>query len=57
MENMRFWFTEEQEKFRQGIRDFYRPSSRPVALYKSGGLAEGSNQAFSRKMAERVGSG
>ena len=51
---MRFWFTEEQEKFRQGIRDFLQAELKAgTFVAKSGGLAEGSNQAFSRKMAER----
>jgi len=51
---MRFTFTEEQNKFRQEVRDFLQAELRAgTFVTKSGGLAEGNNQEFSRKMAQR----
>ncbi|HXZ36073.1 MAG TPA: acyl-CoA dehydrogenase family protein, partial [Thermodesulfobacteriota bacterium] len=51
---MRFWFTEEQNKFRQTVRDFLQAELKAgTFVAKSGGLAEGSSQEFSKKMAQR----
>ncbi|MDO9210141.1 MAG: acyl-CoA dehydrogenase family protein, partial [Deltaproteobacteria bacterium] len=51
---MRFTFTEEQNKFRQEVRDFLQAELQAgTFVTKSGGLAEGNNQEFSRKMAQR----
>lgn len=51
---MRFTFTEEQNKFRQEVRDFLQAELKAGTFVpKSGGLAEGNNQEFSKKMAQR----
>jgi len=51
---MKFTFTEEQNKFRQEVRDFLQAELKAgTFVTKSGGLAEGNNQEFSRKMAQR----
>ena len=51
---MRFTFTEEQNRFRQGVRDFLQAELKAGSfVMKSGGLAEGSSHEFSKKMAER----
>src|SRR4030042_4893847 len=51
---MKFTFTEEQNKFRKEIQDFLQAELKAgTFVTKSGGLAEGNNQAFSRKMAQR----
>jgi alkylation response protein AidB-like acyl-CoA dehydrogenase len=51
---MRFIFTEEQNKFRREVREFLEAELKAgTFVTKSGGLAEGNNQGFSRKMAQR----
>jgi alkylation response protein AidB-like acyl-CoA dehydrogenase len=51
---MRFTFTEEQEKLRQEVRDFLQAELKAgTFVTKCGGLAEGKNQEFSRKLAQR----
>ena len=51
---MKFTFTEEQNKFRQEVRDFLQAELQAgTFVIKSGGLAEGNNQEFSRKMAQK----
>ena len=51
---MKFTFTEEQNEFRQEVRDFLQAELKAgTFVTKSGGLAEGNNQEFSRKMAQR----
>ena len=51
---MRFWFTEEQNKFRQEVQDFLQAEIQAKTFVaKSGGLAEGNNQEFSRKMSRK----
>jgi len=51
---MRFTFTEEQNKFRQEVRDFLNAELKAgTFVERSGGLAEGSSQEFSRKISRR----
>jgi len=51
---MRFWFTEEQEKFRQEIRGFLQAELKAGSFVtKTGGSAEVGSQELSRKMAQR----
>jgi len=51
---MRFTLSKEQEKFRQEVRDFLQAELKAgTFVTKSGGLAEGNNQEFSKKMAQR----
>jgi alkylation response protein AidB-like acyl-CoA dehydrogenase len=54
MGKMRFWFTEEQNKFREEVRDFLQAELKGgTFVAKSGGLAEGNSQEFSQKMSRR----
>lgn len=53
---MRFTLTEEQEKFRQEVRDFLKAEQEASTFSTataSGGLIGGTSRDFSRKMAER----
>jgi 3-oxocholest-4-en-26-oyl-CoA dehydrogenase alpha subunit len=51
---MRFTFTEEQNRFRQEVRDFLEAELKAgTFVTKSGGVGEGSDQDFSKKMARR----
>lgn len=51
---MRFYFTKEQENFRQEVRDFLQAELQAgTFITRSGGLGEGNNQEFSKKMAQR----
>ena len=51
---MRFTFTEEQNRFREEVREFLQSELKAGTFKaKSGGLAEGHSPEFSKKMAQR----
>jgi len=51
---MRFTFTEEQNRFRQEVRDFLQAELKAgTFVTMSGGLAEGGNIEFSKKIAQK----
>jgi alkylation response protein AidB-like acyl-CoA dehydrogenase len=55
MDDMRFWFTEEQNKFRREVHDFLKAEIKTGAFAAKGGglVGEGHNQEFSKKMSQK----
>jgi hypothetical protein len=54
---MRFTFTEEQNRFRQEVRDFLQAEIKAgTFVAKSGGLAEGNSKTSPRKWPSGAGS-